>query len=187
MNISSQIKKRLLLKFPQYLAFGKIVDNSDEIESIAIILLEESKSEQELLLHLRQWLNDYSYDKDKKLIRNARNLLESRLTPASTIIQNHLGSCGALVTLGASVLRTLGFPVKLVHGYLEPDSIDHAWVEVYLPVASNWLAFDFTGKGDKATGNISRRHHKIAECADWSEIKDILETQHKRNTIDKSK
>lgn len=183
---SESTAKQLKQDFPDYLAFGTIVDRNVTIANIANNLLSSNNDQQELLLALRQWLNDYVYDENKKLIRNARSLLESRLTPATKVLENHMGSCGALVTLGAAILRSINIPVKLIHGTFGPNLIDHAWIEIYFPESNAWQPFDFTGKGEAGSGNITHSHHKLAECADWSYIRNLLEKEHRHNIVDKN-
>ena len=52
------------------------------------------------------------------------------------------GICFDYASLGAAMLRSVGFPTKLVTGYVAPGDLYHAWIMVY--VDGEWKTVHFT-------------------------------------------
>ncbi|MDP4038732.1 MAG: transglutaminase domain-containing protein [bacterium] len=95
------------------------------------------------------------------------------------MIDTPISSCGALATLIASILRQMRYAVRLVHGD-KPRADNHAWNEIWLNKEQRWQPFDCSsGSGNQY--HISRDCTRILDCADWSEIKDFLLKEHKKN------
>lgn len=169
-----------------YKKFGTGTNNSQEIQAVAKLLTKDQvdKDITQVFLRVRQYINDACYDKssgEPLPKRSATNLLESRRAKASELIGDCLASCGSMSTLATSLLRAMGYAVKLIHG-THPSSEHHAWIEIYDMNDNTWSAFDLTGYGDKNTGRIGSSHIKIIECADWYDIKDFLIGEHKKWT-----
>lgn len=170
-------------KFSKYREFHTGTDNSTEIQAAAKSILEKSKSSDitSVFLAVRQFINDACYDKSSGrpvAKRKASSLLDSRRAIASELIVDCIASCGSMATLAASLLRNMGYAVKLVHGS-HVSSEHHAWIEIYNEDTSKWEAYDLTGYGDRATGKIGPDHTKILDCADWYDIKEFLIKEHK--------
>ncbi len=51
------------------------------------------------------------------------------------------GICFDYACLGAAMLRSQGIPTKVVTGYVSPDNIYHAWIEVYID--GTWVSAAF--------------------------------------------
>lgn len=176
----------------KYKIHGFTTDTSDKIKRKAKELnnlIGASFNVDQAVKIVRQWLNNISYDTScnpPKPIRLARSLIESRSVKASELIVSPVASCGSLVTLGASVLREIGYPVKLIHGS-HPRSMHHAWIEIYNHETKKWEPYDFTGFGKGPYGEITKQHKRILECADWFEIKDYLNKEHERYIKNKLK
>jgi hypothetical protein len=171
-------------KFSKYREFYTGTDNSTEIQAAAKSILEKSKNSDiaSVFVAVRQFVNDACYDKSSgKPVakRKASSLLESRRVKASELITDCIASCGSMATLATSLLRNMGYAVKLVHGS-HSSSDHHAWIEIYSADDEKWHSYDLTGYGDKATGGIGPEHKKIIDCADWYEIKDFLIKEHKK-------
>ena len=52
------------------------------------------------------------------------------------------GICFDYACLGAAMLRSQGIPTKIVTGYVSPDNIYHAWIEVYID--GTWVSAAFS-------------------------------------------
>jgi hypothetical protein len=171
-------------KLSKYREFYTGTDNSTEIQAAAKSILEKSKNSDiaSVFVVVRQFVNDACYDKSSgKPVakRKASNLLESRRVKASELINDCIASCGSMATLATSLLRNMGYAVKLVHGS-HVSSEHHAWIEIYNEDTGKWEAYDLTGYGDKVTGKIGSDYTKILDCADWYDIKEFLIKEHKR-------
>lgn len=168
----------------KYKQFYTGTDNSPALKSVAKTIRSQVDGENITLIFLkvRQFINDTCYVKSSgKPVakRFAQSLIESRRAKASELVTDCIASCGSMATLAASLLRNMGFAVKLIHGS-HPRSENHAWIEIYDEVSNTWQAYDMTGYGDRTTGVISPDHKRIKECADWYEIKDYLLAEHKK-------
>lgn len=52
------------------------------------------------------------------------------------------GVCFDYASLGAAMLRSLGFPTKIITGYVSPGDLYHAWIMVY--VDGTWQTGEFS-------------------------------------------
>lgn len=149
------------------------------IAELSKVLLGDKTSVSDRFLAIRQWLNGWVFDERKQPINKPANLLESRLISAQAIYDSHMSSCGAMVTLGATILRASGVAVKLIDG-AHPKSTNHAWMELYDTDKVGWAAYDVTGYGNPDTGQIDDAYTKHAECHDWSEIEPALQAKYQQ-------
>ena len=56
------------------------------------------------------------------------------------------GVCFDYASLGAAMLRSLGFPTKIITGYVTPGDLYHAWIMVY--VDGSWQTGEFSVSPD---------------------------------------
>ena len=56
------------------------------------------------------------------------------------------GVCFDYASLGAAMLRSLGFPTKIITGYVTPGDLYHAWIMVY--VDGTWKTGEFSVNPD---------------------------------------
>ena len=56
------------------------------------------------------------------------------------------GVCYDYASLGAAMLRSLGFPTKIITGYVTPGDLYHAWIMVY--VDGSWKTGEFSVNPD---------------------------------------
>lgn len=56
------------------------------------------------------------------------------------------GVCFDYASLGAAMLRSLGFPTKIITGYVTPGDLYHAWIMVY--VNGSWQTGEFSVSPD---------------------------------------
>ena len=56
------------------------------------------------------------------------------------------GVCFDYASLGAAMLRSLGFPTKIITGYVSPGDLYHAWIMVY--VDGSWQTGEFSVSPD---------------------------------------
>lgn len=99
-------------------------------------------------------------------ITTTRQFQQSRFVSAQEVFKKRLATCGTLSSIAACVLRALGVPTKLIHGYLDKKTDDHrhAWNEAI--IRGKWLSFDITRPDFK----VGERHIKESEWTDWSEM-----------------
>jgi hypothetical protein len=139
----------------------------DSLES----LREENKTTKELVLAIGNFIVRHAKSLPEKY--EAKSILESRFTPAEEAFEKGLLSCGAIANMSASVLRHLGFEVKLIYGESE-DSVDHAWISVLEPESNEWVQYDLTrGDGVVLPTNVMK-----GETDSWESIKDKILEDH---------
>lgn len=56
------------------------------------------------------------------------------------------GVCFDYASLGAAMLRSLGFPTKIITGYVTPGDLYHAWIMIY--VNGSWQTGEFSVNPD---------------------------------------
>ena len=168
-----------------YAQFYEITDTSPALDHQAKELLGDTNALPDGVEAARivsRYINSRIWDRSvspPQPINKAKTLLESRFTPASSLFAAPRSSCGAVATLAASLLRSGGFSVRLIHGD-RPNSDQHAWNEIWIARNNAWHIFDASsGKGiDYA---ITPMYLRRAECADWSELRVMLEAEHRQN------
>lgn len=67
------------------------------------------------------------------------------LTPASEVVRNRRGTCGAYAVLLASMARAVGIPSRIAWGYIYAAGVwaSHVWIEML--VDGQWLPLDAAG------------------------------------------
>lgn len=107
------------------------------------------------------------FDPRKFKTTYTNNFKKSRFISVKNILKKRQRSCGSMATVVASVIRSLGYPTKLINGFYvkEKDDMRHAWNEIY--IKGRWVPFDVTRKDFK----IGKYHVKKDEFVDWSDLK----------------
>lgn len=154
-----------------------MVDWSPSIQALAESLAQRTTEAITALASIHDFVNAFIRNGDLAIAPST--LLESRMTPASRVLRKHMVSCGTVTTLSAALLRSQGHAVKLVHGTYRGS--DHAWLEVWDTKWHRWLPFDHM-ESDRPGDALKPGHRKLAECADWSEIRALLVEAQKRYT-----
>ena len=74
-------------------------------------------------------VENVSYDTPKaRELSNATGYVPN---PDETLASG-TGVCFDYASLGAAMLRSLGFPAKIITGYVSPGDLYHAWIMVYV-------------------------------------------------------
>ena len=83
-------------------------------------------------------VQNVSYDTDK-----ARELSTTTgyIPVPDETLASGTGVCFDYASLGAAMLRSLGFPTKIITGYVTPGDLYHAWIMVY--VDGSWQTGEF--------------------------------------------
>ncbi|MBP6856712.1 MAG: hypothetical protein KBC42_00080 [Candidatus Pacebacteria bacterium] len=103
-----------------------------------------------------------------------KSIMESRFMPAKEAFEKGMASCGVTANISATILRELGFQVKLIHGESE-DSVDHAWIAVLNKDTNEWDQFDLT-REDLSIPET----HKVKEMVySFEDIREQIENDHK--------
>lgn len=101
----------------------------------------------------------------------AKNFEDSRFTAIDQMIQRGMISCGAMTNIFTVVLRKLGMPVKMIHGYMKSQDLAkgsrHSWIEIYDKDTGCWKSFDPTQKDFLVAADAV----KTREYHNWEELK----------------
>jgi transglutaminase/protease-like cytokinesis protein 3 len=156
------------MKKNKYLQFGKytkdcprsLLNNIDKIGKNR----SENKYVKTILLAIHEEFNPAKYK-----ITHTNDFKKSRFISVKNILNKRQASCGSKATVVASVLRSLGYPTKLINGLYIKDNpqMRHAWNEVL--INNKWVIFDITRKDFK----IGKYHIKKNEWIDWGDLKKI--------------
>ena len=85
-----------------------------------------------------------SYDTDKAKVLSAKTGYVPN--PDETLASGS-GVCFDYASLGAAMLRSQGFPTKIITGYVSPGDLYHAWIMVY--VDGSWQTGEFAVNPDE--------------------------------------
>lgn len=87
--------------------------------------------------------DNVTYDTDKaKMLTTTTGYIPN---PDQTL-QDKTGVCFDYASLGAAMLRSQGFPTKIITGYVTPGDLYHAWIMVY--VDGKWQTGEFSVNPD---------------------------------------
>ncbi|MBR9679390.1 MAG: transglutaminase domain-containing protein [Nanoarchaeota archaeon] len=122
----------------EYLVFDDYVNPSLEMKSKASKIVEGVKYKAEAVLRIADFVHDYvTYDLDV----GGEYLLD-----AKWVYANEKGTCDEFSVLTAALIRSIGVPVRFVHGYVQAEALEgygpHSYIEVYL--SDEWVPFDPT-------------------------------------------
>lgn len=145
----------------------KLEKGTNLLDQSAELLSEQTNSLKDLVAAIRKYVTEHS--KSVPNPHRPNSIVESRFTPALEAFEKGTTSCGAMVNISAYMLRHLGYKVKLVHGECK-ESVDHAWISVYDPVAKAWEEYDVARNSLK----IEPTHMKKEVVDDWEEIRDQI-------------
>jgi transglutaminase-like putative cysteine protease len=128
----------------EYLAYDEFVNPTEGMESKASELVQGVKYKAEAVLRIVDFVHDYiNYD---------LNVGGDYLLKASWVYENAVGTCDEYSVLAAALLRSIGVPVRFVHGYVKSERLGgygpHSYLEVYLsgrwvPVDPTWGQYGF--------------------------------------------
>lgn len=131
----------------------------------------ESKTTSELVHKINIFIHDHADSLPEKY--NPKSIIESRFTPVEEAFEKGIVSCGSMANISATLLRHVGFDVKLIHGECD-SSVDHAWISVQDKETGSWKEYDLTSKNEEL-----RPGHKIkATVYSWEEIRDQIVKDH---------
>jgi hypothetical protein len=131
----------------------------------------ESKTTDELVHKINIYIHDHANSLPEKY--NPKSIIESRFTQAEEAFEKGIVSCGAMANISATMLRHLGFKVKLIHGECD-SSVDHAWISLQDNETGSWKEYDLTSKNEEL-----RPGHKVKATVDsWEEIRDQIVKDH---------
>ena len=139
------------------------------LSNVANELKENNNDLRSFLLSIRMFIIEHAIGLGKANQRRARSIVESRFTPAQEAFESGMLSCGAMTNIAASMLRSVNYQVKLIHGETR-DSVDHAWISVREPSTGEWQEYDLT----RPQIDIPNTHIKKFEVDSWDEIADQI-------------
>ena len=88
-------------------------------------------------------VDNISYDTDKaRELSTATGYIPN---PDETLASGS-GVCFDYASLGAAMLRSMGFPTKIITGYVSPGDLYHAWIMVYAD--GSWHTGEFSVSAD---------------------------------------
>jgi transglutaminase-like putative cysteine protease len=71
--------------------------------------------------------------------------VDQRAQSAVDMLNHPKGDCGSFSMLVTAVFRALGLPARTTAGAWIGDGIGHAWTELYIPGANEWIIADGSG------------------------------------------
>lgn len=103
-------------------------------------LVKDVTNEGEALKAICEWIVD-NITYDNKKAEKLKNATGYAPDPDATL-KSKTGICFDYASLGAAMLRSQGIPTKIRTGYVSPDNIYHAWIEVYID--GTWKSAQFS-------------------------------------------
>lgn len=103
-------------------------------------LVKDAENEGEALKAVCTWIVDnVAYDNGKaEKLKNATGYVPN----PDAALKSKKGICFDYASLGAAMLRSQGIPTKIRTGYVSPDNIYHAWIEVNID--GTWKSAQFS-------------------------------------------
>ncbi len=103
-------------------------------------LVADASNQGEAVKAICTWIvENISYDDNKaSQLKDATGYVPD---PDSTLSSGS-GICFDYASLGAAMLRSQGIPTKIITGYVSPNNIYHAWIEVYID--GTWVSAQFS-------------------------------------------
>lgn len=143
----------------------------ESIYEIAERLYEDHQTINDLTMAIANQIMQHGSELSEKRI--AKTIMESRFTPPQEAYNDGMVSCGAMSSIGAAMLRHLGYEVKLIHGEV-PESVDHAWISVKDKDSDEWTQYDLT----RRDGKVTPEHIVKLTCDNWEDIKEQIKSDH---------
>ena len=88
-------------------------------------------------------IENVKYDSDKAQVLST---VTGYIPNPDKTLSEGMGVCFDYASLGAAMLRSLGFPTKIITGYVTPGDLYHAWIMVY--VNGSWQTGEFVVSPD---------------------------------------
>lgn len=140
----------------------------------AEFLKKKHSSTDELIKAIQSFIFKRSHKVEKAY--EPRDIVESRFMPADEAFEKGVVTCGSLTNISSTMLRHVGYQVKLVHGECE-QGVDHAWISVFVPEKNEWVEYDLATQDTKtAPGHVQK-----AVVNSWEEIRSQIEND--RDTV----
>lgn len=103
-------------------------------------LAQGADNEGEVVRRICEYVQEnVSYDTDKA--SRLADVADYVPSPDATLADG-TGICFDYAALGAAMLRSLGIPCQVITGYVQPDGIYHAWINVYID--GEWKQGEFS-------------------------------------------
>ena len=133
-------------EFAPYLAPSQFVDydTTTKVVQKAAKLVRKCKTDTEKVNAVYDYVIDLlNYDKEK-----AQTVKSGYVPDLDVIYSSKKGICFDYASMLAAMLRSQGVPTKLIMGYVAPNSLYHAWNEVYTK-ESGWVKKVIQFNGNK--------------------------------------
>ncbi|HLC69857.1 MAG: hypothetical protein A2840_02060 [Candidatus Buchananbacteria bacterium RIFCSPHIGHO2_01_FULL_47_11b] len=152
----------------KYLQFGKYTKNCPQWLLDKVRNIKKSDSQKEYILKILEAIRE-EFNPEKYRTTYTNDFKKSRFISVKDVLAKRQRSCGSRATVVASVLRNLGIPTKLIHGFYIKDNpnMKHAWNEVFMK--NKWVPFDSTRKDFK----IGKYHIKKEAWVDWGDLEKV--------------
>ncbi len=142
--------------FTQYLSSTEHIIVDDQVRSLALNITSEGGSDIYKIYKLAEWVNSYLEYYPEYAGENI---------PSDRVLKDPKGVCTEFTNLFAALSRSLGYPTRIVIGYVYlPDEgwMFHSWAQVYL---DRWVDVDPTWL---EVGYLDATHIPIAYSEDTS-------------------
>ncbi len=136
-----------------YLQSNAVVNWQSDMKAVAKAekLTENAKTDSEKVLAVYNYIvKNVKYDTKK-----ARTVEAGYIPSVNDIFKTNLGICYDYSVLFASMLRSVGVPVKVLMGTSSDVTEYHSWNQVYLSDKKSWILVDTTLDAGTAAKTIS--------------------------------
>lgn len=139
---STQVDVVLDDEFAPYLRPNGICDYDEESACVAKAreLVADATTQGEAVRVICEYIcANVAYDEEKAAqLKDASGYIPD---PDDTLAAG-TGICFDYASLAAAMLRSQGIPTRIVTGYVSPENIYHAWIEIYIDGSWSSVAFD---------------------------------------------
>ncbi len=139
---SAQVDVVLDDEFAPYLRPNGICDYSEDSACVskARELVADAATQGDAVRVICEYICTHvTYDEDKAAqLKDASGYIPD---PDDTLATG-TGICFDYASLAAAMLRSQGIPTRIVTGYVSPENIYHAWIEIYIDGSWSSVAFD---------------------------------------------
>lgn len=166
LNLLENSTDRDVIESKEFVANSPLIKCTDELANFAAYLFQADKPLLQATMEFTSKVfNEFVFDPTSTTVT----------TPLPEILANKRGVCQDFAHFSIGCLRSLGFPVRYVSGYIETlpapgqeklvgADASHAWFSIYVPTLG-WIDFDPTNN------NMPRDQHIVTAWGrDYSDV-----------------
>ncbi|MFH1508755.1 MAG: transglutaminase domain-containing protein [bacterium] len=158
----------------KYLQLGKYSKDCPKELLVEVKKIKKENNQKDYILEIFKLVKE-EFNPQKHDITTTNDFKISRFISANEVYKKRQRSCGSIATVMASLLRTLGYPTKLVNGFYIKNNpqMRHAWNEVM--INGKWVAIDIMRNDFK----LDKYHVRNDEWVDWNDLEKEMQKSEK--------